>query len=389
MSAVRLRRREAERGHLPRVCVCCGEPATTTVTRKFAWHPFWVWLLLPVGLLPLIIVAIMTTKRMTVQIPFCESHEDHWSWRERVHRRFFGVLVLMLVGSVGVVVAAPRQGDLCAVIGIGCAVVFLTWILTGLILQRMGIQVDEITDGAITLSKVSPEFVSAHREQSRSDDDAEDIVSRSGVSCAVACVLLFIVAPFVVIVMIAAISALGERPQPEIPIIGPAPGKLDTIIDKENRFQLDLPAGWTVLTADHRRENPLVRASAIHESGVLGMILVEPDDGFTVVGVEDELGRGLAESSGFTERKSESISALRFQGEPAVRVRFTGRRRDGASRRVENTAFAHAGRVYQIFVQGPPETTRDDGSNFKEFVNAFSLLPQPTEPGKKPRPNGD
>ena len=75
MATVRLGRFEVERGMLPQVCMACGAPAAVRKSKKFAWHPQWIYVLLLAGLLPLIIVAAILTKRMTVAAPFCDDHK--------------------------------------------------------------------------------------------------------------------------------------------------------------------------------------------------------------------------------------------------------------------------------------------------------------------------
>src|SRR5437588_10198119 len=102
MSTLHLSRSEAEQGEFPSLCLRCGAPATQYDKKNFAWHPQWVYILILFGLLPMIIVALVLTKRMTVRAPFCDRHRKHWTSRSRI---------------IG--------GSLVGLIGLGIAFIFL------------------------------------------------------------------------------------------------------------------------------------------------------------------------------------------------------------------------------------------------------------------------
>lgn len=84
MSRVPLSRLEVEAGELPQLCLCCGAPAVGHDSKKFAWHPQWLYLLLFCGILPLLVVSFIVTKHMTVRAPFCAEHHNHWTRRKRI-----------------------------------------------------------------------------------------------------------------------------------------------------------------------------------------------------------------------------------------------------------------------------------------------------------------
>src|SRR5262245_60089385 len=84
---------------LPGVCARSGEYPTRRVRKTFSWHPSWVLLLLPVGLVPYFLVAMMLTKRMTVTLPLCDRHANHWLLRGIVI--VGGALGLILVLGFG------------------------------------------------------------------------------------------------------------------------------------------------------------------------------------------------------------------------------------------------------------------------------------------------
>src|SRR5207247_1179889 len=77
MAEIRLDLGEAD-GYLPDICMCCGGAATVTKTRKMSWCPPWVGVLILAGLIPYAIVAMILTKRATVQVPLCDQHKGHW-----------------------------------------------------------------------------------------------------------------------------------------------------------------------------------------------------------------------------------------------------------------------------------------------------------------------
>jgi hypothetical protein len=81
MAVIRLEGRGNEQYDLPEVCMKCGAPAAVRKRKTFSWYPPWVALLLLAGLLPFIIVALILTKRRTVDAPLCEDHTNHWLWR--------------------------------------------------------------------------------------------------------------------------------------------------------------------------------------------------------------------------------------------------------------------------------------------------------------------
>src|SRR5581483_2652600 len=167
MASVRLSSREATRGELPRVCMRCGARARVEVERGFTWHPQWVYLLLLLGILPCVIVALILTKRRTVQVPLCEAHQGYWSWRAWFTG--LGLLFLVLLGVAGLVLAVnldPRgNSPLGGLVCLATAAGFLFYLLALAIIHQVSIRPTEITDTGITLTNVSPEFVEALEDE--------------------------------------------------------------------------------------------------------------------------------------------------------------------------------------------------------------------------------
>ena len=82
--------------------------------------PSWVIIFVFCGLLPFLIVALLTRKTMRVTLPVCDRHKNHWL----VRRLFVGVFVAgsALAGLGGVMWALYRE-TLTA--GIGSDVIVL------------------------------------------------------------------------------------------------------------------------------------------------------------------------------------------------------------------------------------------------------------------------
>src|SRR5580700_7283045 len=83
MASISLSWREAEDGDLPDVCMCCGAPATESKRRRFTSHPLWVYVLLPFGYLPYVIVAAVLTEKIRLR-------HDCWKSRARTFSTFVG-----------------------------------------------------------------------------------------------------------------------------------------------------------------------------------------------------------------------------------------------------------------------------------------------------------
>jgi hypothetical protein len=169
MATVRLYRQEATNPDtLPAVCMKCGEPATTTVRRTFAWTPPWVPIIILAGLIPYIIVAIILRKTMRVYAPMCSAHAGHWRNRSLFIWLTFLALVVICIG-LGVYGAnleqhkANEYGILLFLGGFG---LFLFWLIVAAVVQMTAIRPNEITDREISLVRVAPQFREAVRAES-------------------------------------------------------------------------------------------------------------------------------------------------------------------------------------------------------------------------------
>src|SRR5437764_1390946 len=101
MARIELRLREADGGRLPMVCMVCGEPAVEEVRRRFAWHPGWVILLLPLGVLPYAVIAMALTKHVRADVPMCGRHRGYWTKRFLIFVGSFVALLAVIGGVLG------------------------------------------------------------------------------------------------------------------------------------------------------------------------------------------------------------------------------------------------------------------------------------------------
>jgi hypothetical protein len=178
MARITITRTEIHEELLPGRCMACGEKAVVRKSKNFSWHPPWVIALIFFGLLPWAIVAIIMTKRMTVEVPLCERHKRYWFTRNLIIYVGLGLVGLIGLGSIVVMAALSerRRGpasDLTGMVCFGVVVIFLVWLLTMAILQFVSIRPTEITDRRITLTNVSQVFVDALEADRNADEEEE------------------------------------------------------------------------------------------------------------------------------------------------------------------------------------------------------------------------
>ncbi|HEY7153245.1 MAG TPA: hypothetical protein VH575_04725 [Gemmataceae bacterium] len=171
MTTVRLESYDGEITDLPDLCMQCGAPSSLRKSKKFAWFPPWIWILLFVcGLLPFAIVALIMTKRRTVNVPLCEEHKNHWMWRQAIVVGSF--LALFAIGFVAYISLIDEQpggngnpfaGMLC----LGVVIGLIIWLIAAVSLHVTSIRPTEITDTSITLAGVSEAFVQEYEGEWR------------------------------------------------------------------------------------------------------------------------------------------------------------------------------------------------------------------------------
>lgn len=174
MAKIRLYDYEVADQLLPNVCMQCGADADLEKRKKFSWYP--PWCLFVGGAL----MAMIMTKRMTVAVPLCREHKNHWLWRDLVI--WLGLALCVVLGVAAVIFLVNQRphtlGETLA--GIFCAaagVIGVGWLVAVIILHHTSIRPVEITDRDITLTNVSSDFVAALRDERRRhpyEEDEED-----------------------------------------------------------------------------------------------------------------------------------------------------------------------------------------------------------------------
>jgi hypothetical protein len=155
----------------------CGARAKVEQTKKFSWHPPWVSALIVAGVLPWAIVAMILTKRMTVQAPLCKEHESHWTWRFWVATLGLCFLGFLTVASFAILAitsdqrggANPVGGFLCLATVLGA----LGFVIALAIINHTAIRPTEITERSITLTNIAPEFLDALEDERGEEEDEE------------------------------------------------------------------------------------------------------------------------------------------------------------------------------------------------------------------------
>jgi hypothetical protein len=168
MAQVRLSVEEAD-GYLPAVCMCCGQPATSTVTRKMNWHASWVYFLILVHIIVYAIVAAIITRRVTVQVPLCDEHKGHWFKR---NLWMWGTFFLFGLAGVGALVFAGNLDRQLSdqVMPFACifgVALLVGWLVIVIVCQNTAIRPKEITDTEVLLTGVAEQFVEAVTEADR------------------------------------------------------------------------------------------------------------------------------------------------------------------------------------------------------------------------------
>src|SRR5712691_4706158 len=172
MARLRLWRFETTRDRLPAVCMICGQPSVTHISKSFRWSPGGDgWNL-----------AAMYFKQMAVAVPVCDRHRRYFMWRKIAIAVTTGLLFLVPAINSGVIqagVQAPNQeltgimfGILGFVVGVVPAVMIL-WLI-----RNNTVRAAEITERGITLKRVHDNFVAAFNEMARARDFDDELDNR-------------------------------------------------------------------------------------------------------------------------------------------------------------------------------------------------------------------
>lgn len=91
---------------LPPYCIKCGLPTQgEPIKQKFRWHEPWIAIFIFLGLLPYVIAAAITSKKMHVAIPLCVTHQ-----KRRKNLLIVGLALLVLCTPVGISIGRAIGG---------------------------------------------------------------------------------------------------------------------------------------------------------------------------------------------------------------------------------------------------------------------------------------
>jgi len=124
--------------------------------------PSWVIIFVFCGLLPFLIVALLTRKTMRVTLPVCDRHKNHWL----VRRLFVGLGLLALIGAgVGLAILDKQlPKDVVNASAVALAAAALVWLITAVILASGAVRAGEITNDYIDLVGVDRDFADEWKE---------------------------------------------------------------------------------------------------------------------------------------------------------------------------------------------------------------------------------
>jgi hypothetical protein len=165
---------------LPPVCMKCGAKAESHQTTCFSWAPQWIgWILaltIFVGLifLPIaIIVRLVMTKRMWVDVPLCERHQNPWLLSRLTMWGGLAVQVLMVVLTIVLFAMQPGKPaspePLSIIAFMATLFYFPVWAVVASIIAQRTIHASLIKRDTIRLVSVSRAFAEAVYD---AEDDA-------------------------------------------------------------------------------------------------------------------------------------------------------------------------------------------------------------------------
>jgi hypothetical protein len=153
----------------PAICMRCGAPSQAVDFKTFMWtqggsvEGFGF-----IGSLINLVMLLTGTKRFRLPMPLCRRHARQRRWRIRLMRWGLVSLVLLICLGVLVLIHGNNDSDLRALgaCSLGCAgALAVVLLFMGGIFSITSIQVGRITNAYITLSRVSPDFISGVHSQ--------------------------------------------------------------------------------------------------------------------------------------------------------------------------------------------------------------------------------
>jgi hypothetical protein len=157
---------------LPPVCMKCGAQAVSHPMTRFSWAPQWIgWILgltIFAGLIffPVaIILRLLLTRRMWVEAPLCERHQNPWLLSRIA--TWGGLAVLLLLAVLTVVLFAVQAGrgtgpePVSIIAFVITLFYFPVWAVVAAMIAQRTIHAGLIRDDAIRLVSVSRAFADA------------------------------------------------------------------------------------------------------------------------------------------------------------------------------------------------------------------------------------
>ncbi|HMB54713.1 MAG TPA: hypothetical protein VKU40_15455 [Thermoanaerobaculia bacterium] len=140
-----------KRASLPRYCLRCGRPASTTLKRNLSWHHPLIYLTLLANLLVYLVVALLVRKQARVELPLCDDHVQ----QRRVWLTLGSIAFLL---GVGLTIWTFSADDLS---GAGCwlSVTLVVLGFATVALVATPVSPRKIDDRFVWLKKVSPEYL--------------------------------------------------------------------------------------------------------------------------------------------------------------------------------------------------------------------------------------
>ena len=146
----------------PKICLVTGSRKDVTWKRtRSRFHPPWVWLLLPLGVIPALIAAAAVEKNAVVEFPYVSRA---W-WLGQGARAVSALLGLsMVVGVIFALVAFfDDQVVLAGLLGAVSLVVPIAWWLFAL--PRLSVAIPKMTDRWLELRVRHPAVIEALRQR--------------------------------------------------------------------------------------------------------------------------------------------------------------------------------------------------------------------------------
>jgi len=143
---------------LPAICLKSNQPATGQLKRNLSWHHPAAWLAILGGFFPILIVALIMTKRATIYIGL----SDEWfAIRKQKIARAWRIVLLSIALGIGLPILGgiTQQGPgvICPA-ALGALVLFLVGVCYGNFGARL-VYPARITADFVYLKGVHPDFL--------------------------------------------------------------------------------------------------------------------------------------------------------------------------------------------------------------------------------------